>query len=227
LYYPPIIQSIILFFLRNTRFAQLISVSYKLSDFLNKKAIKNICLPAYVPSDNIHFIKMNNIEGKEYFLYSIWKLDREIAQNVYNIELAFELLNRIREKFHMLFLIGTEIESDKEYLSYLLQKYEVKNSVTLIYESQLTDYLNNCRFLLRTNNSDGYGVSLQEALDLGVPAVASNVCIRPKGTILFEKGNIDDLLEKVENIDKYWDENAVESPNYHLQLIEIYKKFLF
>ncbi len=123
----------------------------------------------------------------------------------------------------MLFLIGSEKESDKSYLEQLLNSFQVKDSVTIVYEKQLVDYLPNCEFLLRTNNEDGYGVSLQEALDLRVPAIATDVCIRPKGTILFRRGDIDDLLLKVERINDLWDENSIDTPCYHEQLLELYK----
>ncbi|MFM9839140.1 MAG: glycosyltransferase [Cyclobacteriaceae bacterium] len=212
--------------LKNTRFTKLITVSEKLSKFLSEHAIDNSWLPAYVPPSQINFRALPHLPGKAYFLFSIWKLNKEKAQSVYNIELAFSLLAKIKTHYHMLFLIGTEKESDMNYLHDLLTRFEVTDSITIIYEHPLTDYLENCRFLLRTNNSDGYGVSLQEAMDLRVPAIASDVCIRPKGTILFKKGNLDDLFEKVQNVSKYWIESEVETPDYHIQLIDLYKKYL-
>ncbi len=126
----------------------------------------------------------------------------------------------------MLFLIGSEQESDKDYLSFLINKYGIADSITVFYEKNLVDYLNNCKFFLRTNNIDGYGVSIQEAIDLKVPAIASDVCVRPEGAILFKKNNLEDILEKVNNISKYWNESEVSDSEYHLQLMEMYKKFL-
>lgn len=226
LVYNIIFQRVILFFLRCTKFAELISVSQKLSDFLIRNRIKNTCLPAYVPPKDFKFKVINKIPGKDYFLYSIWKLDRNIAERVYNIELALQLLRAIKGKYHMLFMIGTEKDSDKGYLSHLLSKYDIGGCVTVFYETQLTDYVKNCKFLLRTNSLDGYGVSLQEAMDLHVPAIASDVCSRPKGTILFKNNNFDDLYEKVIHVEKYWRAKDVESPNYHESLILLYKKHL-
>jgi len=126
----------------------------------------------------------------------------------------------------MLFLIGSKAESDHEYLKGLINRFSVKDSVTVLYEKQLVDYLPNCKFLLRTNNEDGYGVSLQEALDLRIPAIASEVCVRPKGTILFKKGDLADLTDKALNIQKYWQQDIIESPRYHQELINIYKSNL-
>ena len=226
LYYNRATQWLIIWALRNTKFAELISVSSKLSIFLNQKGIHNLLLPAYVPPARLNFQRLEKVAGKDYFLYSIWEINRGIAISIYNMELAFKLLDRRRENYHMLFLVGSKQGSDMEYLFFLIDKYQVSDSLTIIFEKQLTDYLSNCKFLVRTNNEDGYGVSLQEALDLRIPAIASDVCVRPKGTILFEKGNIDDLCEKVDNIEKYWMEDEIVAPNYHTQLLEIYKKTL-
>lgn len=50
---------------------------------------------------------------------------------------------------------------------------------------------------LRPTMSDMEGVSVKEALQFGTPVVASDVCTRPKESVLYETGNADDLFEKV------------------------------
>jgi len=221
-----VVRNFLLFFIKRTKFSALIVVSSRLSTYLTKAGVKNILLPAYVPPPKGNFVNINPIGNKDLFLYSIWKLDKVIAQKVYNIELAFEFLSNQKDHLHMLFLIGSKAESDHEYLKGLINRFSVKDSVTVLYEKQLVDYLPNCKFLLRTNNEDGYGVSLQEALDLRIPAIASEVCVRPKGTILFKKGDLADLTDKALNIQKYWQQDIIESPRYHQELINIYKSNL-
>ncbi len=51
---------------------------------------------------------------------------------------------------------------------------------------------------LRPTLEDGDSISVREALALGVPVVASRVGTRPEGAILFEPGNVDDMLGKLE-----------------------------
>lgn len=225
LFYNTILKNVIVLLIRLTRYSELITVSKNLSDFLTERKILNTLIPAYVPPAKIE-PKILPKSTKKYFGYSVWKVNREIGTKTYNIELAFRLLSKIQDHYQMLFLIGTEAESDKSYLDELISKYSTQNSITIKYECSLVEYLPNCQFFLRTNNVDGYGVSLQEALYLNVPAIASNVCIRPKGTILFQKDELSDLLDKVNNIEKYWDIDSIEALNYHLQLVELYKKHL-
>lgn len=50
---------------------------------------------------------------------------------------------------------------------------------------------------LRPTMTDMEGVSVKEALQFGTPVVASDVCTRPKETVLYETGNADDLFRKV------------------------------
>lgn len=226
LHYNPLLRRIVIGLLRQTNFTELISVSSNLSDFLNKSEIPNLWLPAYVPPSLFDKITLKRQDTREYFLYSVWKFERTISDTIYNIDLAFEFCRKMKGKYQMLLLIGTEKESDKDYLNNMLKNYEISDSVLVIYEAELVSYLNNCKFLLRANKVDGYGVSLQEALDLGIPAVASDVCIRPKGCILFRNNDIADLMDKVNNLVRYWDQSKVGSPDYHLQLIELYKKHL-
>lgn len=41
--------------------------------------------------------------------------------------------------------------------------------------------------MVRPTFNEGHGISIEKVLYFGCPAVASNVCQRPNGTILFEK----------------------------------------
>ncbi len=226
IYLPEWQRKIYIGLLKNTDFSLLICVSKNLSSLLAQNGVENIWLPASVPPGKIQPVILPKIQGKDYFLFNIAKLNSKIAESIYGIELALQFLSRSSNKYQMLLLIGSEVESDKDYLNSLLEKHKVKDFVTVIYEGNLVNYLGNCKFLLRANKVDAYGVSIQEAIDLGIPALASDVCIRPKGSILFKKDNLDDLIEKVENIDKIRVERETVKSDFHFQLIELYKKFL-
>lgn len=51
--------------------------------------------------------------------------------------------------------------------------------------------------MVRPTSTDGFGISIAEALHAGTPAVASDVCVRPVGTIMFKSRNQTDLNRKV------------------------------
>src|SRR5690606_23935188 len=108
----------------------------------------------------------------------------------------------------------------------MIDNYNIKDSIEILFDENLVDYVHNCNFMVRPNLTDGYGVSIQESLDIGVPAIASDVCVRPKGTILFKNNSLEDLNEKVDYILKTPKDKILmkaENLNFHIRLISIYK----
>jgi glycosyltransferase involved in cell wall biosynthesis len=57
--------------------------------------------------------------------------------------------------------------------------------------------LSRCDAFIRPTTHDGDAISVREALALGVPCVASDVCARPEGTYLFKAGHAADLAQRV------------------------------
>lgn len=58
--------------------------------------------------------------------------------------------------------------------------------------------LSRCDVFIRPTTHDGDSVSVREALTLGVPCVASDVCARPEGTYLFRGGHPPDLAQRIQ-----------------------------
>jgi glycosyltransferase involved in cell wall biosynthesis len=55
-----------------------------------------------------------------------------------------------------------------------------------------------CDAFVRPTTADGDSISVREALALGVPCVASDVCARPSGTLTFKAGDPRSLSERIE-----------------------------
>lgn len=223
-------KALALYLLSKTKKLTLISVSKNLNVFLAENNINSIFLPAYVPPSNFpeHRREVEGLNG-DLFLFSVWKFTPKLAKDVYNAPLVFEFLKRNKEKLTMLFMIGTKEGSDVKYLEKMLISYGVKDNVKLVFDQNLVEYVHNCRFLVRPNLKDGYGVSIQEAMDLGVPAIASNVCERPKGTILFENNHLDDFSKKIEYVLNTPKQDLLiekEELMYHQKLIDLYLRIL-
>jgi glycosyltransferase involved in cell wall biosynthesis len=53
---------------------------------------------------------------------------------------------------------------------------------------------------IRPTRSDGNAISIMEALSLNVPVVASDVCVRPAGVVLFKSGDAHDLYLKMQQV---------------------------
>ena len=222
-------KKMILWLLKHTKYRKLICVSKNLSGYLNQSGIDNIFLPAYVPAQPVEPKKLVLPTDKTPFLFSVWKIDKHTAEQVYNVPLILEFLKKYKAQFFMVFMIGNRKETDEVYLKRLLQDYNLENGkdLQILYDLPLTPYFKNFDFLVRTNTSDGYGVSLQEAMDAGIPAIASDVCMRPQGTVLFKSNELTDLEKKIfEVVKKPSVLPATDQPQSHLQLLDIYKKLL-
>ena len=50
---------------------------------------------------------------------------------------------------------------------------------------------------MRSTFADGDAITVREALDLGIPVVASDVVARPPGAVLFTTGDEADLSRKL------------------------------
>ncbi len=228
LHYPKFFKKFFFFFLKYTRNLTLISVSQTLTKQLQDHKIKAQFLPAYVPLQPENPVKLNFNDDKIHFLFSVSRVTKESSETLYDIPLIFEFLKKHHDRFHMTFMLN-KTSSDLSYLNNLIEQYALQNHIDLIYDRQLVDYLPNFAFLVRTNTSDGYGVSLQEAMDLGVPAIGSDTCVRPKGTVLFKTGDLDDLTQKIEMVVRSNPKELLqkkENLNFHLTLLKIYKKLL-
>lgn len=82
-----------------------------------------------------------------------------------------------------------------------------KNFVDLLRESSL---------YIRNTNHDTYGIAIAEAIDQGTPAIASDVCQRPAGCIVYEKDNEKALLQTIKQV--------IGCYNCHVSLCNKYAK---
>lgn len=79
---------------------------------------------------------------------------------------------------------------------------------------------------VRPTSTDGDSVAVREALDEGTVVVASDVCDRPQGVVLYKYGNDDNLYEVVKsNLNK---KRSIGGPNmgYYIMMKDIYDKEL-
>lgn len=160
-------------------------------------------------------------------------------EDLYGLDLLIELVKSLREKKYRVSLIfallGYEEHSNKEriYFEKLLNKIKEYSLEKFIYFYKVknTEYypiLEKCDIFIRPTNTDGYGISVVEALYLKKISIASDVCIRADGTILFKNRNIKELLFQVENIIKNYKIerkklNNIEIKEYFEEILKIYK----
>lgn len=134
-------------------------------------------------------------QGKDlYGIDQLLWLTRELAETRSDVRVLFCVL-------------GVSVQSEEEFHYYEELKRRIRSDGLegrfLFYEAENTEFypiLQQSRLFIRPTLEDGYGVSIAEALQYKVPAIASNVCTRPEGTIEYEAGDAVELLLKVKEV---------------------------
>jgi glycosyltransferase involved in cell wall biosynthesis len=130
-------------------------------------------------------------------------------EDVYGIDLCIELCFKLKQTWNDVGLIFFLPEffwekREKQYFSYLQKRIielNLQNNFLFVTQSYpFHPILLKSTVFIRPTNTDGDAISIREALYFGVPAVASNVVIRPEGTIVFKNRDIDDFTLKVKDL---------------------------
>jgi len=120
--------------------------------------------------------------------------------DLYGFDLAIKLLSDLKKNFYNCGLIlacGTT--GDHDYFKKIKSSIEFNKNIYLLlqFNHELWPLIKRSHIFIRPTSSDAFGISVQEAIYFNVPAIASNVCLRPQGTILFNSRDYDDFYCKV------------------------------
>jgi len=181
---------------------------------------KVITLPAYInpiesieDQDKIPLFVQEFLNSNDFKICANGCVRFYNEQDLYGIDMLIDLvqelsLNGIYVKLLFVVLdVQGQNQDEKNYYEKLKRKiYEYGiNHQCLLYEAYDTEFypiIKRSNLFIRPTNTDGYGVSITEALYYGVPSIASDVCKRSNGTIIFKSRDKQDLYKKVDNIIK-------------------------
>ncbi len=132
-------------------------------------------------------------------------------EDLYGVDMLIDLIDRLTKNkidVKLLFaLLGSDSMTSEERNYYEKLKHRISdlglNDKIYIFEvvnTELYPLLKNCHIFIRPTNVDGYGVSIAEAIHYKLPSIASDVCKRPEGSIIFKSRDIDDLYSKTYNV---------------------------
>lgn len=110
---------------------------------------------------------------------------------IYNFEYAVRVVQELPDAELHLYLYGTPI--DPGYLDEL-RALDTKGRIRVNRNQDRETFLSglcNARLFVRPNHVDSFGVSIVDALQMATPVVASDVCDRAEGALLFAAGDYD------------------------------------
>lgn len=153
-------------------------------------------------------------------------------KDLYGIDLSIELCKKLNEKYDVGFVFALTKTTDISYYNYLVdrvKKLGLEEKFIFTHEkNSLVPLLKESDIFVRPTNTDSYGISVGEALSVRTPSVASNVCERPEGTVLFENRSFVDFYEKVENLMLNYEYNieimrGLSVKDYSEETLKMYK----
>lgn len=123
--------------------------------------------------------------------------------DLYGLDMCIELIHRLKKDYPQVGLLFA-LANDKyrpEYYHQMKERianYGIQENIYFLTNQHELWPLFRCgQLMVRPTCTDGFGVSIQEALVLGCKAVASDVCQRPMGTVVFQNRDMNDFECKV------------------------------
>jgi len=121
--------------------------------------------------------------------------------DLYGLDMCVELAAALKDRYPNVGLIFALAEvGDVAYFEKIKSRIErlgiEDNFYFLTGQRELWPLFRRADLMVRPTCSDAYGVSVAEALHLGCPAVASDVCQRTPGTLTFASRDAQDFLKK-------------------------------
>lgn len=131
--------------------------------------------------------------------------------DLYGLDMFIQLCQDVKSVENIKFIYCLTKVTDKKYYNECLDKITklgISDKLLIVNaELDFSNVLQRTDIFIRPTCYDSYGISVGEAIHLKVPALASDVCERAAGSILFKnRDNIDLNLkfkDVLENLDKY------------------------
>lgn len=203
-------------------------------------------IPAYIhPLVDVNAPRNREIDtfvgDADFAICANGRISLEVKPEIYGIDMMVELMRVLGRKYNVKLVLLLPDKSgrgkrEQAYFKRLLKKREEYGLVERILikeveEFDFTSILPLFDIYIRPTNTDGFSLSISEALHLGVPVVASDVCRREEGTILFRNRDQEDFNQKVEAVIKDCDTykqrtRALKVKDYFELLYQDYKKMV-
>lgn len=188
---------------------KVICVTKEIKELLKRN--KAIILPAFVPPiienepelPKIVKAVIEKNKEKKLIVSNAFRLDLYQGTDLYGMDLMLDVARRIKAEnlnCKIIFIVADSNDEAGLFKKYIeiIKAENLENQISLLPKPisfvrlmQLSDVV------IRPTASDGDALTIREALFLNKPIIASNVTVRPEGTILFENRNSAALFDKI------------------------------
>ena len=202
-------------------------------------------IPAFIPPtpDEIKIKQLpeffHKIRHKHEFLITAnaFRISFYKNQDLYGIDLSIELIKRLVDNGYknIGFIYVIPDIGDYDYfgkMQKLVKKYNLEDNFHFYTKPvAYPAVINMCDLFIRPTNTDGDSLSIREAISLQRLTIASDICKRPEGAILFRNRNIEDLYIKTTDVINHYEEykakiEDIEFEDNAKKILEVYKRML-
>ena len=190
---------------------KVICVTEEICTILKPK--RGIVLPAFVPPlmDNEEelplivndLIKKN--KEKKIIVSNAFRLDLHQGVDLYGMDLLLDVGRKIKIEnlnYKIIFIVADSNDDSGLFEKYteIIEAENLENQISLVPKPiSFVRLMQKSDLVIRPTASDGDALTVREALFLNKPIIASDVTVRPKGTILFQNRNGEDLFHKIKD----------------------------
>jgi len=124
------------------------------------------------------------------------------GQDLYGIDLCLEVLPELARAYPDFGLVlAMPCAKGTDYLTALQDRARrlgvFDHVLWLLEQDAYYPILKQCDLFLRPTNTDGFGISIAEAFEHGIPVVASDAVPRPEGCLVFRNRDVGDLSSRI------------------------------
>lgn len=151
------------------------------------------------------------------------------GKDLYGFDLIFDAIDIIQQRDQnpdLIFVLADPNDAMKDYYQERIRKANQIPGIKVIYwirELDFSSILPKCRILLRATRSDGDAISVREALQFGVPVLASDCVERPLGVKTFLSGDAESMANSLSQLIRYDEREVFQQENYALKIFKLYR----
>ena len=199
-------------------------------------------IPAYIPAKKNAVVNSNDLlikqaiekfknEDKLIGIYGFMLSFDSRGRDIYGFNFSIDVLKELiktRPFIKLLILIPNATPLvEKENILLKIDHEGLKDNILPIFDNPIINmniFWNLLDVYFRPTTDDGDSLAIREALANNVTVVASDVCTRPLGTILYKSMNFDNAVEKLNEALNHSEKCEIVNENYLPKILDVYEK---
>jgi len=168
------------------------------------------------------WLEKQKTQSRKIITANAFRIELHEGKDLYGIDLCIEMMRRLVHdkglQISLVFIISSLDQAGSRLEEYLqrIKEWKLEDHVLLTCTSlSFVRLINQSDIVLRPTCTDGDALTVRESLYLNKPVIASDVVVRPAGTILFKNRNLSDLCARVISLinDRGQTHNAIKQGN--------------